>query len=203
MIVIGKVVPYVILALVNTLVILLLGTFVFGMPVEGSLWLLGLECLLFVITSLALGILISTRTESQQVAMMISLIALMLPTILLSGFIFPIESMPWPLRWLTNIVPAKWFIIIVKNIMLKGVGVAFVWKESLILLMMAALLIGLSFGGPTALAQEEPRTDQACPPACQPWPAESSSGLAKSSQLWPSSRRSAATASRGRPTTAW
>lgn len=144
LIVVGKVIPYILLAVINTLVILLLGTLVFGMPIEGSLVLLGLECLLFVITSLALGILISTRTESQQVAMMISLIALMLPTILLSGFIFPIESMPWPLQWLSNIVPAKWFIIIIKNIMLKGVGVAFVWKESLVLLLMAMLLIGAS-----------------------------------------------------------
>ncbi len=144
LIVVGKVIPYVLLAVVNTLVILLLGTFVFGVPVEGSLLLLGLECLLFVITSLALGILISTRTESQQVAMMISLIALMLPTILLSGFIFPIESMPWPLQWLSNIVPAKWFIIIIKNIMLKGVGIPFVWKESFILLLMSALLIAAS-----------------------------------------------------------
>lgn len=144
MIVIGKVIPYVFLAIANTTVILLLGTFVFGMPVRGNLALLALECLLFVITSLGLGILISTRTDSQQVAMMFSLIALMLPTILLSGFIFPIESMPWPLQWLSNIVPAKWFIIILKNIMLKGVGGAFVWRESLILLGMAVLFIGAS-----------------------------------------------------------
>jgi len=68
----------------------------------------------------------------------------MLPTILLSGFIFPIESMPWPLQWLSNIVPAKWFIIIIKNIMLKGVGIPFVWKESFILLLMSALLIAAS-----------------------------------------------------------
>lgn len=144
MIIIGKVIPYILLALANTVVILMLGTFVFGMPVRGSFILLALECLLFVITALALGILISTRTESQQVAMMISLMVLMLPTILLSGFIFPIESMPKVLQVISNIIPAKWFIIILKNIMLKGTGVEFVWKESLILAGMALFFIGAS-----------------------------------------------------------
>ena len=144
LIIIGKVIPYILLALINTLIILALGTFVFGMPVRGSWALLLTECLLFVITALALGILISTRTDSQQIAMMISLMGLMLPTILLSGFIFPIESMPKLLQWLSNIIPAKWFIIILKNIMLKGVGLAYVWKESLILLGMTLFFIGVS-----------------------------------------------------------
>ncbi len=144
LIVIGKVVPYILLSLINTAVILALGTFVFRMPVEGSWGLLGAECLLFVLTSLALGILISTRTNSQQVAMMISLIALMLPTIILSGFIFPIESMPRVLQVVSHIVPAKWFIIILKNIMLKGVGLPFIWKETAILAGMTLLFIGAS-----------------------------------------------------------
>jgi len=144
LIIVGKVIPYIVLALINTAVILALGTFVFNMPVEGSFVLLALESLLFVITSLALGILISTRTESQQVAMMISLMALMLPTILLSGFIFPIESMPRLLQIISNIIPAKWFIIIIKNIMLKGTGIEFVWKESIILLGMTLLFIAAS-----------------------------------------------------------
>lgn len=143
-IVVGKVIPYITLAFFNTLVILLLGTYIFGMPIEGSLGLLLAECVLFVMTSLALGILISTRTNSQQVAMMISLIALMLPTVLLSGFIFPIESMPWPLQLISNIIPAKWFIIIIKNIMLKGTGVDFIWKETLVLAGMTLFFIAAS-----------------------------------------------------------
>ena len=144
LIVIGKVLPYVILALSNTIVILLLGTLVFKMPVVGSGWLLAGECLLFISTSLALGILISTRTASQQVAMMISLMALMLPTILLSGFIFPIESMPTLLQWISHIVPAKWFIIILKGIMLKGVGMAALWQETAILVGMTVFLLAIS-----------------------------------------------------------
>jgi ABC-2 type transport system permease protein len=144
LLVLGKVIPYILLAMVNTAVILLLGTFMFGMPVKGDLALLIAECLLFVLAALALGILISTRTDSQQVAMLISLMALMLPTILLSGFIFPIESMPWPLQWLSHIIPAKWFIIIIKNIMLKGTGIGFIWKETLVLVGMTVFFLAAS-----------------------------------------------------------
>lgn len=144
MIIIGKVVPYLLLGFINALVILGLGKFVFGMPIEGNLGLLIGVCILFVITSLALGILISTRTETQQVALMISLMALMLPTIILSGFIFPVENMPKPLQVISNAIPAKWFIIILKNVMLKGVGWAYIWKEVLILVGMTLFFIGAS-----------------------------------------------------------
>lgn len=143
-VIIGKVIPYIFLSIINATVIVFLSLFVFKMPVEGSLILLGLESVLFIITSLALGILISTISASQQTAMMISLMGLMLPTILLSGFIFPISSMPLPLQIISNIVPAKWFIIIIKGIMLKGVGMQFIWKETLILLGMTVFFIALS-----------------------------------------------------------
>lgn len=143
-VIIGKVVPYIFLSIINATIIILLSLFVFKMPVQGSLILLGFESVLFIITSLALGILISTISASQQTAMMISLMGLMLPTILLSGFIFPISSMPFPLQVISNIVPAKWFIIIVKGIMLKGVGLGFILKENLILIAMTLFFIGLS-----------------------------------------------------------
>lgn len=143
-IVVGKVVPYVFISFIIAVIILLLGFTVFGMPVQGNLALLLAECLLFIIMALSLGILISTVTQTQQTAMMISMFALMLPTILLSGFIFPIENMPLPLQILSNIVPPKWFIIIIKNIMLKGVGIGFIWKETLILLGMTLFFIALS-----------------------------------------------------------
>ncbi|TQD36978.1 ABC transporter permease [Haloflavibacter putidus] len=143
-VIIGKVVPYIFLSIINAAVIVLLSIFVFGMPVQGSLFLLGAESVLFIITSLALGILISTIAETQQAAMMISLMGLMLPVILLSGFIFPITSMPQPLQIISNIIPAKWFIIIIKGIMLKGIGIAYIWKETLILIAMTVFFIGLS-----------------------------------------------------------
>ncbi len=143
-IIIGKVTPYVFLSFVNLVVILLLGFFVFDMPVNGSLILLLLESLLFIVMALGLGILISIISKTQQQAMMMSMFALMLPTILLSGFIFPIENMPVPLQWLSHLMPPRWFIIIIKNIMLKGVGIGYFWKETLILVFMTIFFIGMS-----------------------------------------------------------
>ena len=143
-VIVGKVIPYIFLSIINAIVIVLLSIFIFKMPIQGSLFLLALESVLFIITSLSLGILISTVSATQQTAMMISLMGLMLPTILLSGFIFPISSMPLVLQAISNIIPAKWFIIILKGIMLKGVGLYFIWKETLILAGMTLFFIALS-----------------------------------------------------------
>ncbi|MFN4763475.1 ABC transporter permease [Gillisia sp. Q332] len=143
-VIIGKVFPYIFLSIINALVILILGVTVFGMPIEGSLILLAFETVLFIITALSLGILISTIAETQQAAMMISLMGLMLPVILLSEFIFPISSMPAPLQYISHFIPAKWFIIILKGILLKGVGLVYLWKETVILIVMAVFLIVLS-----------------------------------------------------------
>ena len=143
-IIIGKVTPYVVLSLLNALTILALGYFVFGMPMRGNNILLLIETLLFIFMALSLGILISTIAKTQQVALLVSLAGLMLPTILLSGFIFPIENMPWPLQIFSNIMPSKWFIIIIKNIMLKGTELVYIWKETVILIFMTLIFIGLS-----------------------------------------------------------
>jgi ABC-2 type transport system permease protein len=140
-IIVGKVMPYVLLSFLSAVIIILLGIFVFGMPVEGDFFLLLAESLLFIILALSLGILISTVANSQQTAMMMSMVALMLPTILLSGFVFPIENMPYLLQLLSHIMPPKYYIIIVKNIMLKGTGMMYVWKETLILLGMTLFFI--------------------------------------------------------------
>jgi ABC-2 type transport system permease protein len=143
-IIVGKVTPYVILSFANAITILVLSYYVFGMPIRGSLILLLLESILFIVMALSMGILISTISKDQQVALMISLAGLMLPTILLSGFIFPIENMPMALQILSNIMPPRWFIVIIKNIMLKGVGFSFIWKETLIIIGMALIFITLS-----------------------------------------------------------
>lgn len=143
-IIIGKVMPYVLLSFFNAVMIILLGVFVFKMPVEGNFILLLAESLLFIILALSLGILISTVAQSQQTAMMMSMVALMLPTILLSGFVFPIENMPDVLQWLANLMPPKWYIIIVKNVMLKGTGFLYVWKETLVLVVMTMFFIAMS-----------------------------------------------------------
>lgn len=140
----GKVTPYVSLAFLNGVVILALGYLVFGMPVHGSIPLLLGVTLLYIIMALSLGIFISTVSPTQQVAMFVSMFALLLPTMLLSGFIFPIDNMPWPLQWLSTIIPAKYFIMLIKSIMIKGTGLLFIWKETLVLLGMTLIFIGLT-----------------------------------------------------------
>jgi len=143
-IVLGKVTPYLLLASINALTIITLGVFVFGVPIKGNVFLLLGESFLFILMALSLGILISTVAPNQMVAMFISLLGLMLPTILLSGFIFPISNMPLPLQIVSHIIPPRWFIVIIRNIMLKGTGFIFVWKETLILITMSVVFIAMS-----------------------------------------------------------
>ncbi|HUX94433.1 MAG TPA: ABC transporter permease [Bacteroidales bacterium] len=143
-IILGKVMPYFILSFINVLLILALSWFVFALPVKGSMALLLAESMLYILMSLTLGILISTVSSTMQQAIFISLIGLMLPTILLSGFIFPIENMPKIYDYVSMIMPPRYFIIIIKNIMIKGTGLLYIWKETLILIAMTIVFIGLS-----------------------------------------------------------
>ena len=143
-IILGKVTPYVFLSIVNAITIIFLGYLVFKVPVQGSVVLLMAESILYIILALSIGILISTLSKRQQTAMFISMFTLMMPTILLSGFIFPIENMPSVLQYLSLIIPPRWFIIIIKSIMLKGIGLSYVWKETLILIGMILIFIILS-----------------------------------------------------------
>ena len=133
LVVMAKAVPYLLLSTINIASILLLSVFVLEVPINGSLILLVFESILFILVSLSLGLLISSRAESQQTAMFISLIGMFLPTIMLSGFMFPVENMPLPLRIVSNIVPAKWYYSIVKSVMIKGLSISGIWKETLIL----------------------------------------------------------------------
>ena len=144
MVIVGKVLPYVSLAIINAVTILLLGVFVFGLPIRGSLLILMLEIILFVITALGLGIFISTKVQTQQDALLISLMGLLLPTIILSGYIYPIESLPKILQYVSHFIPAKWFLIILRDIMIKGTAFVFIIKETLILLGMMMLFLILS-----------------------------------------------------------
>ncbi|NJO68747.1 MAG: ABC transporter permease [Bacteroidetes bacterium] len=143
-IILGKVMPYVFLSFINAGLIIVLSLTVFDLPVQGSILLLLTECLLFIVLALSLGILISASTSNQQVAMLLSMVALMLPTMLLSGFIYPVENMPWILQVLCHLMPPKWFIEIVKGIMLKGVGLEKLWFETMILMAMTFALLAIS-----------------------------------------------------------
>jgi ABC-2 type transport system permease protein len=143
-IILGKVMPYFILSFINVILILILSWFVFGLPVKGSMALLLAESMLYILMSLTLGILISTVSRTMQQAIFISLIGLMLPTVLLSGFIFPIENMPKIYDYVSMILPPRYFIVIIKNIMIKGTGILYIWKETLILITMTVVFVGLS-----------------------------------------------------------
>jgi ABC-2 type transport system permease protein len=140
-IIVGKVLPYLVIGFLSALAVIVEARLIFHVPLRGSFLLLLADALLFILASLALGILVSARTSSQRVAMMGAMLATMLPNILLSGFIFPVESMPLALRLLSNIIPGRWFVEIARGIMLKGVGLEYVWPQTLILAVMSAVLL--------------------------------------------------------------
>jgi ABC-2 type transport system permease protein len=140
----AKMVPYFALSLVNLTTILLLSVYVLRVPVEGNLlWLLTLS-LLFIVVALALGLLISNLVRTQVAAILISGMGLMMPTMILSGMIFPVESMPPLLQWLSAILPARWYIAGVKKLMIQGVDGIFVFREMLVMVLMAIVLLTIS-----------------------------------------------------------
>jgi ABC-2 type transport system permease protein len=144
-VILAKAVPYLIISILNLVVILLLSVTLLDMEIKGSLILLFAESTLLIITALSLGLLISNITSTQQVAMVVSLMGMLLPTMLLTGFMFPTENMPLPLQLVSHLIPSKWYYIIIKNIMIKGLGIEAVWKETLILVAMTLFLLLLSF----------------------------------------------------------
>lgn len=143
-IIVGKVTPYFFLSLVNVIVILLMAWFVFGLPVRGSVALLIAECMLYILLGLSIGILVSASVSKMENAIFISFLALMLPSLLLSGFIFPIENMPEIYDYVSMILPPRWFVEIIRSIMIKGAGFEYVWKETAILAGMTLLLMIIS-----------------------------------------------------------
>ena len=141
-IVVGKVIPYIVLGFVSVLLVLVASRTVFGVPLRGSLALLLAESGLYIVTALSLGVVISTVAPNQRTAMIAALAGLLMPTLLLSGFIFPIDSLPRPLQLLSYVVPARWFLTIVRGIMIKGAGLGTLWQETLVLVGMTLLLLG-------------------------------------------------------------
>ena len=140
-IIVGKVMPYLGLAFANVVTALLAARIVFDVPFRGSLVLLLVESIIYSMVSLAIGVLIASLTASQRVAMFIALLVTILPSTLLSGMVFPIASMPRVLQLLSWVVPARWFIVIARGIMLKGVGLEYLWLETLVLVGMTVVLM--------------------------------------------------------------
>ena len=143
-IIMAKVAPYFTLSVINIVSILLLSVFVLGVPISGSLFWLSVVSLVFIIVVLSLGIFISSVVTTQVTAMLVSGMMLLVPVLLLSGMIFPIENMPVILQWLSNIIPARWFIDAVRKVMIEGLDVSHVIKELAVLVGMAVFLITVS-----------------------------------------------------------
>ncbi|MFT3903662.1 MAG: ABC transporter permease [Niabella sp.] len=142
MVLIAKAVPYLVLSLIDFIIILLLSVFLLNVEIRGNLILIFAESILFIITCLSLGLLISNLTSSQQTAMLVSMMGMMLPTVFFTGFMFPLENMPKIFQWISYIVPSKYYYAIIKGVMLKGLGFSYVWKETLVL---AGMAMGLLF----------------------------------------------------------
>lgn len=143
-VVIGKIIPYMVLSLICTLLILVISVLVFQMPIKGSIWFLLFLCFVFMLTSASFGLMISAMVNTQLDAMMVTMMGLFLPTVLLSGFLFPLDNMPYFFQILADFFPAKWFIIAIKDVMIKGAGFLGIWKYLLILFVMAVILISVS-----------------------------------------------------------
>jgi ABC-2 type transport system permease protein len=137
----GKILPYVLIGLVDVGLILLVGVFWFRVPLRGSLPLLMLSSTIFLLGGLGIGLFISAATRSVQVAFQFSILVTMLPALLLSGFFYPIENMPPVLRAITYLVPARYFLVVIRGIFLKGVGLAVLWKELVLLSLFAGLML--------------------------------------------------------------
>jgi ABC-2 type transport system permease protein len=143
-IILAKAVPYLLVSLLNIATVLLLSHFLLDVPIRGSLAALLALSTLYALVSLCLGLLISTLADTQQAAMLLSGLALMLPVMLLSGMMFPVENMPWLLQALSRLVPASWYIAGVKDLMIKGTGVEAILPEAAVLVLMAAILTAIS-----------------------------------------------------------
>lgn len=143
-IIIGKTIPYLIVGLVGSVLVLLVGFLLFDIAIRGSIVYLYAGIFLFLIAALGQGLLISTIAQTQQVAFIISVFSSLLPTFLLSGFVFPIRSMPLVLQILSNATPAKYFLILVRSVVLKGAGLSAFWEQFVFLLLFALVMLGIS-----------------------------------------------------------
>ncbi|MEX2117960.1 MAG: ABC transporter permease [Bacteroidota bacterium] len=143
-IILGKTIPYLLISIVAATIIMFFGWVLFDVSIKGNILLLYLAIVVFLLGGLGQGILISSVANTQQVAFLMSVFSSLLPSFLLSGFIFPINSMPIPLQIISNVIPVKFFLVIVRSIILKGVGFPAIWEQLLYLGLFAVVTIGIS-----------------------------------------------------------
>jgi len=142
--IIGKTLPYIVISLITMIIIIVLGMFFFDITIKGSILLLFITSLIFIVGSLGLGMMISAITDSQQVAFMVALLITMLPAIILSGFVFPINSMPKIIQYISYVVPLRYFLVILRSIFLKGSGLLSFWDQVLYLSFFSGMMIMIS-----------------------------------------------------------
>ena len=142
--IIGKLAPFIIIGMIDIVLVMLVATFVFDVPVKGSVFLLFGLCVVYLMTTLGLGLFVSTISKNQQQAMLGAMFFLMMPMIYLSGFVFPIENMPKAMQYVTYIIPLRYFIIIIRGLFLKGVGMHELWPQALILFLFGLAILTLS-----------------------------------------------------------
>ncbi|MBN1272315.1 MAG: ABC transporter permease [Candidatus Aminicenantes bacterium] len=145
-IIMGKTIPYIFVALADGVIILLCARFLFSIPIKGNLLVLLIFSLLYILSGLSLGILVSTVAPNQMTAMFVAILATLLPSILLSGFIFPLDSMAPVLRFISQLVPATYFIEIIRGVIIKGAELKHFFKEGLALLFFSMVLLAASMG---------------------------------------------------------
>lgn len=143
-IIVGKTIPYLLISLIATTFVLIMSALMFDVKIEGSIFLFYLATILFLLGALGQGLLISTFAKTQAVAFIVSILSSLLPTFLLSGFIFPIKNMPWWLQAITHIIPAKYYLVAVRAVMVKGVGIAAFGNQLVFLLIFCCLILGIS-----------------------------------------------------------
>ena len=142
--ILGKLIPFMILGFVSVIIVLTAMRFIFDIPVKGSVIFLFFSSFLYILSTLGLGLFVSTISKTQAQAMMISIFAVMMPMIYLSGFAFPIENMPEIIQYISYIIPLRYFITIVRGVILKGTGFAELWGNVLVLFLMGVAILGLS-----------------------------------------------------------
>ncbi|RKY94320.1 MAG: ABC transporter permease, partial [Ignavibacteriae bacterium] len=142
--IIGKLVPFMILGFISVIIVLTSMRFIFNIPIVGSITFLFFASFLYILSTLGLGLFVSTISKTQQQAMMISIFAVMMPMIYLSGFAFPIENMPAIIQYISYLIPLKYFLTIIRGIILKGIGFAELWQDAFVLLLMGTLILIMS-----------------------------------------------------------
>jgi len=141
---IGKIAPYLVIALVDLAIIIVAGYVLFGVPIKGSIAQLGIFALLYIFCALGVGVFVSTIADTMQNAMLAAIFLSLLPSIMLSGFVFPLEDLPAPVRAVSYVFPARYFVTAIRGIYLKGVGLEVLWPEAMLLVVFATAIVGFS-----------------------------------------------------------